>query len=75
MSASANSPEGIVTCHFCGAKRSLDLAIDEGWCPSFWDGDPKITEPSCPACQKHHLEFNEEYGDFEKKDVPCVIVQ
>jgi hypothetical protein len=75
MSASDNAAEPAVTCHFCGAQKPLDLAIDEGWCPSFWDGDREIGEPACPVCQSQHLDFNEEYGDFEKKVLPCIVTR
>jgi hypothetical protein len=63
------------TCHSGGVRKARDLAIDEGWCPSFWDGDREITEAACHAWQSRHLDFNEEYGDVETKVVPCLFTR
>jgi hypothetical protein len=56
-------------CVFCHRQPpdDVDALIDEGWIPSYWDGDTEQDGPICPDCQEtKHITM-----DFEKGK--CVI--
>ena len=53
-------------CSICGTEiESIDDAIEQGWIPSFWDGDIHH-EACCPACSDTILQVGEDH-EYEIK--------
>ncbi len=49
-------------CSICGTEiESIDDAIDEGWLPSFYDGDFQY-EVACPSCSETILQVGADGG-------------
>jgi hypothetical protein len=50
----------------CGSGvESLDQAIEDGWIPTFWDGEI-CHEIACPGCTETYLSLGED-GEIEVK--------
>ena len=47
-------------------------AVEDGWIPSYWDGDVEVCEPVCPHCVYWYLRFNEDSGYYEPRPLPAV---
>lgn len=52
------------TCHYCQKTLDLDVAVEEGWVPYFYDGEIEISEPVCPACAEGRIRFDAD-GEYE----------
>ena len=53
-------------CSICGTEiDSIDKAIDEGWIPSFYEGDTEH-EFTCSACSESLLQVGDD-GEMEVK--------
>ena len=54
-------------CSICGIViDDIEKAIEEGWTPSFWDGENQH-DPACAGCSEAILEYGED-GEFQVKD-------
>ena len=54
-------------CSICGIQiDSVDEAIEEGWCPYFYDGETEH-EVACPACTHALLQEGKD-GELEVKE-------
>jgi hypothetical protein len=54
-------------CAICGITvGSIDEAIEQGWCPYFYEGDKQF-EPACPNCSEALLQMSED-GEMEVRD-------
>ncbi len=53
-------------CHFCGRHAPADMnqVVDDGWVPSFWDGEDEVCEPVCGECCETRLELDVEDGEL-----------
>jgi hypothetical protein len=47
----------------------LIQVIDEGWAPSFWDGEEDCSGPVCPDCVEKYLDINHPSGELVLKDL------
>jgi len=57
-------------CALCGTFMpggSVEMAIDEGWIPSFWIDDDSEDGPACGKCVKEHLTADPDDGEFVLK--------
>ena len=53
-------------CSICGIETgSIETGIDEGWLPSYWDGDVQY-EVACPSCSESVIRIGED-GEYEVK--------
>ena len=56
-----------MNCAICGIRiDSVDEAIEEGWCPYFFDGDNRL-EPACPSCAEALLQEGVD-GEMQVKE-------
>ena len=56
-----------MNCAICGIQiDSVEEAIEEGWCPYFFDGD-KEHDPACPSCTETLLRQGD-HGEMEVKE-------
>ena len=44
--------------------ESVEMAIEQGWVPSFYDGDAEVSEPVCWECEERYLTLAED-GELE----------
>ena len=50
-----------IECNFCEATaEDSDAAAEDGWVPSFIDGEEEILQPVCPLCQDKYCIFDGE---------------
>ena len=53
-------------CSICGTGiESIDDAVEQGWLPSFWDGDFHH-EVACPSCSETIIRVGND-GEYELK--------
>ncbi len=53
-------------CSICGTEiDSIDDAVEQGWLPSFYDGDVQH-EVCCPSCSETIIQVGED-GEYEVK--------
>ena len=56
----------MIYCTMCGSGvESLEQAIEDGWIPTFWDGEI-CHEIACPSCTGTYLALGED-GEMEVK--------
>ena len=54
----------MIYCTMCGSGvESLEQAIEDGWIPTFWDGETSH-EIACPSCTETYLSLGED-GEME----------